>query len=96
MAAIGGGEGGGQGPSPTPNFFSKVAARYAPLVLPMPLHDLLENYMKNLPKFTGGDLRATEPINFFDQFADILGLEHENVYSRLLIQTFKGQVGTWF
>jgi hypothetical protein len=53
--------------------------------------------MKNLPKFTGeGDLTATEHINFFDQFVDILGLEHEDVYSRLLVQTFEGQVRTWF
>jgi hypothetical protein len=46
--------------------------------------------MKNLPKFTGeGDLTATEHINFFDQFVDILGLEHEDVYSRLLVQNFR-------
>jgi hypothetical protein len=93
----GGGGGGGQVPPPPPRIFSKVAARYAPLVLPVPLHDLPENYMKNLPKFTGeGDLTATEHINFFDQFVDILGLEHEDVYSRLLVQTFEGQVRTWF
>jgi hypothetical protein len=74
-----------------------VAARYAPLVLPVPLHDLPKNYMKNLPKFIGeGDLTAQEHINFFDQFADILGIEHEDVYSRLLVQTFEGQVRTWF
>jgi hypothetical protein len=72
--------------------FAKVAARYAPLVLPVPLHDLPENYIKNLPKFTGeGDLTAAEHINFFDQFADILGIEHEDVYSRLLVQTFEGR-----
>jgi hypothetical protein len=93
----GGGGGGGQGPPLPPRIFAKVAARYAPLVLPVPLHDLPKNYMKNLPKFTGeGDLTATEHINFFDQFADILGLEHEDVYSRLLVQTFEGQVRTWF
>jgi hypothetical protein len=92
-----GGGGGGQGPPPPPRIFTKVAARYAPLVLPVPLHDLPENYMKNLPKFTGeGDLTATEHINFFDQFTDILGLEHEDIYSRLLVQTFEGQVRTWF
>jgi hypothetical protein len=50
-----------------------------------------------LPKFTGeGDLTAAEHINFFDQFTDILGLEHEYVYSRVFVQTFKGQVRTWF
>jgi hypothetical protein len=66
--------------------FTKVAARYVPLALPVPLHDLPENYMKNLPKFTGeGDLTTTEHMNFFDQFVDILGLEHEDVYSRLFV-----------
>jgi hypothetical protein len=101
---IGGGGGGapvggagGQGPSHPPRVFAKVAARYSPLVLPIPLHDLPENYIKNLPKFTGeGDLTATEHINFFDQFTDILGIKHEDVYSMLLVQTFKFQVQTWF
>jgi hypothetical protein len=77
--------------------FSKVAARYAPLILPPILHDLPENYMKNLPKFTGeGDLTTTEHITFFDQFADILGIEHEDVYSRILVKFFEGQVRIWF
>jgi hypothetical protein len=53
--------------------------------------------MKNLPKFTGeGDLTTVEHINCFNQFTDILGLEHEDVYYRLLVQTFEGQVRTWF
>jgi hypothetical protein len=45
----GGGGGGSQGPPPPPIIFAKVASRYAPLVLPVALHDLPENYMKNLP-----------------------------------------------
>jgi hypothetical protein len=106
MAAIGGGGGevfkgggapgggmGGQGPPPPPRVFAKVVARYAPLVLPIPLHDLPENYIKNLPKFTReGDLTVAKHINFFDQFMDILGLEHKDVYSRLFVQTFEGHV----
>jgi len=40
-----GGGGAGQGPPPPPRIFSKVAARYAPLVLPVLLHDLPDNYM---------------------------------------------------
>ena len=39
----GGGGGGGGNQIPVPVIFSKVAARYAPLVLPTPLHDLPEN-----------------------------------------------------
>ena len=90
-----GGAPGGQGPAPPPRVFAKVVARYAPLVLPVPLHDLPENYIKNLPKFTGeGDLTVAEHINLFDQFVDILGLKHEYVYSRLLVQTSEGQVRT--
>jgi hypothetical protein len=47
------------GQAPLPGIFAKVAARYAPIVLLVPLYDLLENYMKILPKFTGeGDLTA--------------------------------------
>jgi hypothetical protein len=53
--------------------------------------------MKSLPKFMGeGDLTTTEHIVFFDQFVDILGIEHEDVYMRLLVQNFEGQVRTWF
>jgi hypothetical protein len=53
--------------------------------------------MKNLPRFTGeGDLTSDKHIIFFDQFVDILGLEHEDVYLRLLFQTFEGQVRAWF
>jgi hypothetical protein len=99
MVVIGGGAGaiGGQGQQPPPRFFTMVAARYTPLVLPVPLHDVPKNYMKNLPKFTGeGDLTTAEHNNFFDQFADILGLEHEDVYFRLFVQTFEGQLRTWF
>jgi hypothetical protein len=99
MATAGGGAGriGGQGQQHPPRVFTKVATRYTSLVLSIPLHDLLEKYMKKLPKFTGeGDLTAAEHINFFDQFADILGLKHEDVYSRLFVQTFEGQVRTCF
>jgi hypothetical protein len=50
-----------------------------------------------LPKFTReGDLTTAKHINFFDQFADILGLEHEDVYLSIFIQTFEGLVRTWF
>jgi hypothetical protein len=92
---VAGGGAGGQGPSPPPRIFAKVVSIYAPLVLPVPLHDLPEKYMKKLPKFTGeGDLTATEHINFFDQFPVIVGLEHEDVYSMLFVQNFEGQVRT--
>jgi hypothetical protein len=95
VGGVGGAGVGGQ--AQPPRIFSKVASRYAPLVLPVVLHDFPENYMKNLPKFMGeGDLTTTKHIAFFDQFVDILGIEHEDVYSRLLVHNFEGQVRTWF
>jgi hypothetical protein len=97
MATFGGGGGGGQGPPPPPMIFAKVDAIYAPLVLPVPLHDLPQNYMKNLPSFIGeGELIVVEHINFFDQFTYILGLEHEDIYSQFFVQNFEGKVRTWF
>jgi hypothetical protein len=85
------------GQAQPPRIFSKVTARYAPLFLHVVLHDLPENYMKRLPKFMGeGDLTTTKHIAFFNQFDDILGIEHEEVYARLLVQNFEGQVRTWF
>jgi len=93
----GGGDGGHMNPlPPPPRIFSKVASRYAPLALPAILHDLPDNYMKSLPKFMGeGDLTASEQITFFDQFV-MLGIDHEDIYMILLVQTFEGQIRTWF
>jgi hypothetical protein len=68
-AGVGGGGAGGQsqGKPPPPRIVSKVVVIYSPLVLPVILHDLPENYMKNVPKFMGeGDLTTTEHIAFFD------------------------------
>jgi hypothetical protein len=101
MDDVGGGGvggGGGQGPPPPPpRIFFKVAARYSPLLLPPILHDLPENYMKNLSEFTReGDLTTTKHIKCFYQFADILNIEYEDVYSRLLVKIFEGQVRIWF
>jgi len=71
MAGARGGRGGGSGqvnsPTPPPSIFSKVVVIYDLLSLPANLHDLLDNYMKILPKFIGeGDLTATKHMAFFD------------------------------
>jgi hypothetical protein len=66
MVKTGGGGAGGAGGAgdggqyQPPRIFSKVVARYAPLVHPVVLHDLLEKCMNNLPKLMGeGDLTTT-------------------------------------
>jgi len=58
---------GGKGPPLPSRVFTKVVVRYVPLVLPVPLHGLPENYIKKLPKFIEeGDLTADEHITFID------------------------------
>ena len=50
-----------------------VAARYAPLVLPQPLHPLPQgDYLKYLPKFTGEGIGLTteEHLATFYSYAD--------------------------
>jgi len=98
MFGAGGGGGGKLNPPPPPLiFYFKVATIYAPLALPSNLHDLPDKYMKSLPKFTReGDLIATEHVELFDQFVDILGIKYEDVYMILFIQNFDGQVRIWF
>jgi hypothetical protein len=67
------------------------------LNLPGNLHDFPDNYLKMLPKFNGeSEITAVEHLAFFDEFSDNFGLEHEDVYMRLFIQTFEGEVRTWF
>jgi hypothetical protein len=51
--------------------------------------------MKNLPKFTGeGDLTSIEHMTFFEQCANILGIQFEDVYMRLFVKIFEIQVRT--
>jgi len=74
--------------------FNKVANRYAPLNLPA---QFLDNYLKLLLKFNGEDkITALEHRSSFDYFIDNEGLEHEDMYMIIFVQTFEGEVRTWF
>ena len=71
-----------------------VVARYAPLVLPQPLHPLPQgDYMKYLPKFTGEGtgLTVEEHLVAFYSYADNQNIEHEDVWTRLFVQSMDGE-----
>ena len=74
-----------------------VASRYAPLVLPIALHDFPQvDYLKYLPKFTGeGDVIAEEHLISFYNYADNQNIEHE-VWTRLFVQSLDGEARKWF
>ena len=76
-----------------------VAARYVPLVLPQPLNPLPQgDYLKYLPKFTGEGigLTAEEHLAAFYSYADNQNIEHEDVWTRLFIQSMDGEARKWF
>jgi hypothetical protein len=61
------------------------------------MNNFTNNYVNLLPKFNGEDeITALEHLSSFDNFIDNLGLEHEDVYMRIFVQTFEGEVRTWF
>jgi hypothetical protein len=84
-------------PPPPPRVFNKDVARYAPLNLRTNLHGFPDNYLKPLLRFNGEDETTTlEHLATFYYFTDNQGLEHEDVYMRIFIQTIEGEVSTWF
>jgi hypothetical protein len=61
------------------------------------MNNFPDNYLKLLPKFNGEDeITALEHLSTFDNFTDNLSLEHEDVYMRIFVQNFEGEVRTWF
>jgi hypothetical protein len=75
-----------------------VSSRYAPLVLPQPMHPLpAGDYLKYMPKFTGEeDVTAEEHLAAFYSYADNLNIENEDVWMRVFVQSLDGEVRKWF
>ena len=64
-----------------------VAARYAPLVMPQPLHALPRgDYQKYLPRFNGqGDTIAEEHWNDFFNYVDNHNIEAKDVWMIMFV-----------
>ena len=75
-----------------------VAARYAPLVMPPPLHALPGgDYQKYLPRFNGqGVVTIEEHWNAFFSYANNQNIEAQDVWMRMSIQSLDGEVRKWF
>ena len=74
-----------------------VAARYAPLVMPQPLHALLGgDYQKYLPRFNGqGDITTEEHWNVFFSYADNRNIKAKDVWMRMFVQSLDREIRKW-
>lgn len=68
-----------------------------PLRLAAPLHELPRTSHKNIHNFYGdGKQHLDENIFAFYIICRVLGMEHEDVFVRLFIETLQGVVADWF
>lgn len=75
-----------------------VAARYGPLVLPVPLNAMpAGDYQEFMPKFTGVEGVTTEEnLEAFYSYVDNLDINEEDVWMRVSFQSLDGEARNWF
>ena len=74
-----------------------MAARYAPIVLPQNLHDMPQDYQKNVPFFYGVSQYTTQQhVTKMIDFCEIYEIDESDVQMRLFAQSLTGEVKIWF
>jgi len=75
-----------------------IAARYGPLVLPVPLNAMpAGEYQKYMPKFTSTErVTAEEHLESFYSYADNLDISEDDVWMRVFFQSLDGDARNWF
>ena len=74
-----------------------MAARFAPLRLPVVLHDLPQNYSQRIYMFDGeGDITAKQHVTKFEDFVDLEEVDYADVKMRLFAQSLLGEAKKWF
>jgi hypothetical protein len=65
--------------------------------LPPILHDLPVNYINNLPRFNGENVKITveKHIQSLEDFLDLYEVEDDNVYIRMFSLSLQGKVKNW-
>jgi hypothetical protein len=72
-------------------------ARYAPLKLSSPLHELPQNYGQRIPKFDNtGKITARQHVSRVIDFMDLEEVDYEDVKLRLFSQSLAGEVRRWY
>jgi hypothetical protein len=74
-----------------------MVARYAPLVLVSPLHDMPQDYQTRLPQFdSSGPLNAQQHVDKMNDYFDLQEVDEADVQMRLFAQSLTGDVKKWF
>jgi len=75
-----------------------IAARYGPLVLPIPLNAMpTREHQKYMPNFTGTEgVTAEEHLESFYSYADNLDISEDDVWMRVFVQSLDGEARKWF
>ena len=74
-----------------------MVARFAPLGLPVVLHDLPQNYSQRISLFDGeGSITAKQHVAKFEDFVDLEEVNYIDVKMRLFSQSLSGEAKKWF
>jgi hypothetical protein len=74
-----------------------MAARYAPLVLAVPLHSIPQDYQTRLQQFDGTrPLNAQQHIDKMNDYFDLHEVDEADIQMRLFAQSLKGDIKKWY
>jgi hypothetical protein len=74
-----------------------MVARYAPLVLFVPLHDMPQDYQTRLPQFDGTrTLNAQQHVDKMNDYFDLQEVDEFDVQMRLFVQSLTRDVKKWY
>ena len=74
-----------------------MAAWYAPLVLPLPLVNLSQDYQSKIPLYDASNATTTsQHVDKMNDYFDRNEIDDESVKLRLFAQSLRGEVRKWF
>lgn len=74
-----------------------MATRFVRLLLPVPQHDLPQNYSQRIRLYGANeDITTQQHLDCFNDFIDLEEVDYEYVKMRLFSQSFLGELKKWF
>ena len=74
-----------------------MTARFAPLALPIFLHDLPHNYAQRITVYDGeGNFTTQQHVDIFNDFIDLEEVDYDDAKMRLFAEILSRYVKKWF